>query len=376
MSKVRFGYLFALVLTFNSLAEQPAGIGADDLKTFKFYDPQALLEPPEKPFAETSDRLGGWGAKPILVPPGVDEYYPMRVGPGPQDFMPVQGKTVGDYVFSGDMILGLARDLRPVPADPKKFRLTIMGKNAGFGLKKDSGSLWPHGLIPVYLDLPREIQSIMRTAMEEWNSKTNIKFIDGLRLTEDQLNDLQALQDKKQIGKWVWVTTQSDGGEWCNSYVGMAKPQDKDGKPYINLNGKVEMHCKDPQGAAIHELGHVIGLFHEHQRADRDEYVSVRWSGESYDIERDGDRDTYGTKFDTKSVMIYDHVIDLVSKKEVGDNQTLSAGDIKTVNRMYPKRAKGVEDLKELFENLPRSGGPSVDDITKPQQPKSTQGPI
>lgn len=60
-------------------------------------------------------------------------------------------------------------------------------------------------------------------------------------------------------------------------------------------------------GSIAHELGHVLGLVHEHQRSDRDNYVSVMpaVSG-NLNFRRHGkDEDTIRTGYDFSSIMHY-----------------------------------------------------------------------
>ncbi|MEE6527798.1 hypothetical protein FKM82_029437, partial [Ascaphus truei] len=52
----------------------------------------------------------------------------------------------------------------------------------------------------------------------------------------------------------------------CCSYVGR-----RGGGPQAISIGK---NC-DKFGIVVHELGHVIGFWHEHTRPDRDEHVSI-----------------------------------------------------------------------------------------------------
>lgn len=88
-------------------------------------------------------------------------------------------------------------------------------------------------------------------------------------------------------------------GEGCWSYLG-------------RIGGKQEL-CLDPSwatvGNAIHELGHAVGLVHEHSRRDRDSYVNVIYSNikpewrYAYDIEERG-QNKFST-FDFSSIMLY-----------------------------------------------------------------------
>ena len=54
----------------------------------------------------------------------------------------------------------------------------------------------------------------------------------------------------------------------------------------------------------LHEMGHSAGLFHEHQRPDRDDYVVVTDGDDNYD-RKDPDEVILPTPYDYFSVMHY-----------------------------------------------------------------------
>lgn len=107
------------------------------------------------------------------------------------------------------------------------------------------GKLWPNGRIPFEFDKtwPPPNPAGLLAAMREWESLTPVRFVE--HTTEV---DFVAFNN----------------GMGCLSPVGR-----QGGKQWVDLMGSCEA------GQMLHELGHVIGLFHEQSRTDRDRYVKV-----------------------------------------------------------------------------------------------------
>jgi len=113
---------------------------------------------------------------------------------------------------------------------------------------------WPGGVIPYDISkLTATQQTLALRAMQRWmDTGARIKFI-------PRTNQLE----------YVNFTGRTDAGN-NTSFVGYKKGQHAD----INITA---FWWRENEWMPAHELGHVLGFFHEHQRWDRDQYLTVHY---------------------------------------------------------------------------------------------------
>lgn len=110
--------------------------------------------------------------------------------------------------------------------------------------------LWDDAVIPYEIDpiFGPDRATLFRSAMRHWENFTCIKFVE---------------RDPDEHRNYIVFTERSCG---CCSFVGKRG----NGPQAISI-GK---HC-DKFGIVVHELGHVVGFWHEHTRPDRDQHVQI-----------------------------------------------------------------------------------------------------
>uniref|UniRef100_A0A914DQL4 Metalloendopeptidase n=1 Tax=Acrobeloides nanus TaxID=290746 RepID=A0A914DQL4_9BILA len=132
----------------------------------------------------------------------------------------------------------------------------------------------------------------------------------------------------------------------CCSYVG------RRGGPQIISIGN---NC-DKLGIVVHELGHVVGFWHEHTRPDRDLFVDIFHDniqeGQDYNFDKakSGEINSLGETYDYWSIMHYARdtfsraaYLDTILPKKpssgvrpkIGQRLHLSKGDIRQANKLY-----------------------------------------
>ncbi|XP_036744809.2 bone morphogenetic protein 1 isoform X3 [Manis pentadactyla] len=205
--------------------------------------------------------------------------------------------------------------------------------------------VWPDGVIPFVIggNFTGSQRAVFRQAMRHWEKHTCVTFLE--RTDEDS---------------YIVFTYRPCG---CCSYVGR-----RGGGPQAISIGK---NC-DKFGIVVHELGHVIGFWHEHTRPDRDRHVSIVREniqpGQEYNFLKMElqEVESLGETYDFDSIMHYARntfsrgifLDTIVPKYEVngvkppiGQRTRLSKGDIAQARKLYKCPACG-ETLQDSTGNF------------------------
>ena len=168
--------------------------------------------------------------------------------------------------------------------------------NKAIGFSTYSSKPWPNGKI--YIDtetykIPQELVIQIQEACKDWaaNSKATCIFVKS-----------------NEVENPIYISTHLDG---CWTTLGYNNKDVRRAWTTHANHMNMKPSCFD-RHSVLHEMGHVFGLIHEHQRYDRDDYIELiqtniksdrifAWSkvGELLDL------NNFNKKYDISSIMHY-----------------------------------------------------------------------
>ena len=183
---------------------------------------------------------------------------------------------------------------------------------------------WPNDIIPFEFDdnafpISSANRATIQSAIEHWNRSTIVR-----------------LRPRRNERDYVRFTAANGS---CSSAIGRQGGRQNIGCDLMTFG----------TGSIIHEIGHAVGLFHEHTRQDRDEFVTIEFNNI-----KDKDKDNFEKKnkeandvgpYDYGSIMHYGETSTnfaintaqntITAPESIGQRSALSNVDVATVEESY-----------------------------------------
>src|SRR5262245_5482128 len=259
----------------------------------------------------------------------------------------------GLAIFEGDIVLGTAEE---VARTSDMVRSEMASGVASAVLITGAQFRWPNCRVPFTIDPALPNQARVTDAIAHWQANTGFRFV--ARTTETD-----------------FVTFRPGSG--CSSSVGR-----RTGQQFVNL----AEGCST--GSTIHEIGHVIGLWHEQSREDRDLFVRINFAKITPGMEHNFDQhitdgDDVGA-YDYGSIMHYPRNAFSIDGTDtitpigivppgttIGQRTGLSPGDIAAANTLCPATLKEgpkdpiTETIAETIKEIRKEPVKDVGETTK-----------
>jgi hypothetical protein len=154
-------------------------------------------------------------------------------------------------IVEGDIVLGQAADGGSAPVVPDYVR--------------GEAKRWENNVVPYVIDpsVTASDRAVIQQAITAWQRATHVRF-----RQQFGARDWQRETSVKFSGERAQCTTNSVGVK--ERLSGSAGEAD-------NVNVVEVAGCGQSWGRIAHQIGHVLGLNHEHTRGDRDAYIKVLW---------------------------------------------------------------------------------------------------